>query len=250
MKKAQAQLLLMVVVFAVAAFSFGAYMLGSKAPKIKSIQVYYPFALSNKVDPRETLNVADQVLTEYVFGYHVQRSFKKGIVDVLSSIKIDPLKKTLTFTPNSLIMRSDGTKFEIDSYCQSIKASFSGTLHASFKETLIGFECTKSEVIVRLKEIPVNMNFLFTTPEFSIYEPSKLPISTNNLPPTTGPYFVERLEPTKAILRRNIYYPESLVANKIENVELNWQKVEIKDLDPNKHHLSYHYGFAIDEQAR
>jgi hypothetical protein len=83
----------------------------------------------------------------------------------------------------------------------------------------------------------------------------ELPIQANHLPPTTGPYSLEKIENNKVTFKRNPFYPKKPRANEIERA--SYQSYSsgninefIEDLNPKKDHLIYFFGHLLSEKKQ
>jgi len=157
---------------------------------VKQINIYYPFSMSPEIDPRAIYSVADQVVCEHVYAFHGYESFKLGFSPLASDTTIDREAKKIIIRPRYKMKRSDGTEFTINDICSSLKASFAGTIHAPVASLVTNVLCGSEQIEISLKSIPVNIQHLFTLPDFSLFDPSLLPISKTKLSSTTGAYHI------------------------------------------------------------
>lgn len=230
-----------------------ALQLSSEA-SFKTIDVALPFSFSSQLDPRAILSVGDQVLAEHIFAFHSRESIKSGFSSVLSNVQFEWKKHKISITPVEPIIRSDGKRLIASDVCKSVKSSFANTRHAPFHSLLKSISCADTTITVQLQAIPANMPYLFTLPDFSIFEPDELPISASKLTPTAGPYQLIAFNTRQAMLQRNPNYPSALRANNIEYVNLHWYNTQEIDnhlmhASPEKNHLIYAYGYSATDNA-
>lgn len=219
---------------------------------LSKIDVYYPFSPSEEIDPRQVRSVADQVISEYAFGFYAQESFKKGLIPVLTDVHIDHEQKLITITPKYEIRDSSGHQVSQNDICSALNEFFKGTVHAAVANSLEKIECSDLSVKIHLNYIPINIDALFSATDLSIYNPKKLPISASKLSPSTGPYYIESMSKESAKLRINPYYPKELRANEIDEVNLLWTNTTdptfLKELKPEIHNMLYMFGFQLTKR--
>ncbi len=222
--------------------------------KVKQINAFFPFVFSDKIDPRAVYTVGDQVVSEHLYAFHVSESIRGGFNSIFSDIEFDEAKNIISIRPKYKLSQTDGSEVDIYQICSSLEASLKGTLHAPYGTLLKNIECLagQNKIEINMTGLPANIRYLFTLPDFSIFNRSLLPQTQQKVFPSTGPYRLEKLERSKVVLKRNQHYPEELVANKIETVTLNQYNSGpaidfIKNMDPSSHHLAYFFGYAVDD---
>jgi len=226
--------------------------LKAKSSQIKNLELYFPFGFSDKTDPRAIFTVGDQVLCDHLFAYHIQQNERRGALPVISAVEFDQLNNQIRIKPRYKIKQSDGKEFSPEMVCESLREAFKGTQHAPFDKLLNKIECSSEGVVIYLESVPVNMQALFTLPDFSIYNPLVLPLSSGNISPSTGPYMLTSLTGSRAELKRNIFYPEELTGNSIDDVAINRYKPSdvkqfLRNADPSNQHLLYFFGQTLDQ---
>jgi hypothetical protein len=216
-----------------------------KAP-LASITVYHPFRAYFPMDPRKIYSVGDQVLSEHIFGFHSAQSLKAGFKDVLSEVRFDRTRQQVRIRPKQPILRSDRSEMPLSEVCDAVRSSFEGTQHAPYRSLFRSAQCVDGEVVISLTKIPVNLPFLFTLPDFSLYDRTGLPITENGKTPTSGPYSLEKVDQNGAHLRLNPAYPARLRANEVQEVTLRNYGYGPADFlqraDPDADHLIYMIG--------
>jgi len=225
-----------------------------KIQGMKSIAAYFPFGFSETVDPRKISTVGEQVLAEHIFAFHSTQGRRNGFSAVISDINFDYSKNTIHITPRQNPIKSNGIEMTPKEICEGIIESFSGTHHAEYNSLVRTIECSGSTTIVKLEKIPVNMQALFSLPDFSVFDKSEVPISSINNSPTTGPYSIKTFSSSKVELSRNFFYPKNLISNEIDEVSLNYYPPAevadfIKNADPEKQHLIYFFGSSLVQSS-
>lgn len=243
-----------------AAFSLIAQKLGSFAYNkqneylMKHIQVFVPFTFSESLNPRAIKTVGDQIAAEHLFAFHSREDIRTGFGPSISTVEFSHSDKTVKIKPNHVVRDSNGHIVTLEEMCDSVAASFSGTQHAPYRTLFRSVDCTKTEIKVHLAGIPVNLWFLFTLPDFSIFDPKKIPLSNERHFPSTGPYSLLSWEKEKVLLKKNPYFPNNLVANSAEDVSLNTYKFSQANefaiqASPSTHHLAYFLGSALTSDS-
>lgn len=227
-------------------------LIGCKKASPDSIEAYVPFVFTGSVDPRSILTVGDQIVSEHVFAFHARESIKEGFQPVISRIDFSPDSGRIDVSPLHELKTSDGTPFGLKDMCRGVAESLGGTRHAPYAALVKAVDCLERErkVSVRLSAIPVNMRFLFTVPDFSIFDPAAIPLTPGRLAATTGPYSITAMTRETVELRRNPHYPASLVANTVPTVRLHSYPAAgtaalIDAMRPQSHHMVYLYGYAV-----
>jgi MarR-like DNA-binding transcriptional regulator SgrR of sgrS sRNA len=222
-----------------------------KVMKDQKLEVLLPFTFSNSVDPRKISTVGDQVLSEHLFAFHARESIRDGFKSVFSDVEIDRKKNKIVISPKySLDSYSDESMMDL--VCKSFKESLSMSSHVILKPLVKDIYCSKDKVFVELSQIPVNISYLFTLADYSVFENQKLPILKHEKQYSshTGPYNLFSFSDSKVELRLNSDYPKELRANEIEQVDLssydNSKSEEVfKSLNPDSNHLVYAYGYSL-----
>lgn len=219
---------------------------------MESINAYFPFIFSKTVDPRDVFTVGDQVICEHLFAYHARESVRGGFDSQYSNVDIDFLKKQITVTPVKKLKSYKGQEFSIDDYCNSFKESVSNSHHANIASLIKSVDCQKDRFEIQFQKMPINIKYLFTLPDFSIFNKSELPLEQNSLlvKDTTGPYTYTKFTENQIELQINPNYDNKLRANKVKKVFLNSYASEsttdfVENLDPGKHQLAYLYGHTV-----
>lgn len=223
-----------------------------KNPPPSTIEAYFPFKFTGSVDPRAIYTVSDQIVGEHVFAFHARQSINGGFQPVVSRLDFFPERGRIDIAPLHAIATSDGIPFPLRNICQGVAKSLSGTQHAPYAALVQGVDCLEREgkISIRLSAIPANMRFLFTLPDFSLYNPATVPLTPANLAPTTGPYSIVSMTHEVVELKRNPHYPAALVANTVPAVRLHSYPAVgtgalIDALRPDSHHMIYLYGYAV-----
>jgi hypothetical protein len=223
-----------------------------KNPPPSTIEAYFPFKFTGSVDPRAIYTVSDQIIGEHVFAFHARQSINGGFQPVVSRLDFFPERGRIDIAPLHAIATSDGTPFPLRNICMGVTESLSGTQHAPYAALVQGVDCLEREgkISIRLSAIPANMRFLFTLPDFSIYNPATVPLTPGNLAPTTGPYSIVSMNQEVVELKRNPHYPAALVANTVPAVRLHSYPAIgtgglIDVLSVESHHMIYLYGYAV-----
>jgi hypothetical protein len=246
------------VVLAICSLLIGGLFLGKRMtndPGISTITTYHPYGPIFPMDPRAIDSVGDQVLSEHLFGFHSRASTRDGFAPVLSKVEIARSDKTIRITLQYPLHRSDGTEVSSTDVCNSIRESFQGTSHVPYSSLLGSISCTDRTVSIQLTKIPVNIEFLFTLPDFSIYDKTTLPVTSAGHSPTTGPYVLVSSNSNEVILGRNRFYPPKLVANQIDRVSLRSYSSSdteqfVRKLEPTKDHFAYFFGHVLSEASK
>lgn len=225
---------------------------GCKKIPPASIEAYFPFTFTGSVDPRSILTVGDQIVGEHVFAFHARQTIGGGFQPVISRLDFSIDQGKIDIRPLHAVKTSDGELFPLKDICRSLTASLRGTRHAPYAGLVQGIDCLESEgkLSVRLSAIPANMRFLFTIPDFSIFDAKTVPLTPMNSVPTTGPYSVVSMTRETVELKRNPHYPASLVANTVETVRLHSYPAVgtgglIEAAAPDSQHMIYLYGYAV-----
>jgi hypothetical protein len=223
-------------------------------PNLTKIKAYLPFTFSEEIDPRAIFGVGDQVAAEHLIAFHGRRNLKTGFGDLMSAVSIDSARNTVGLNLKRPIVKSDGAELKFQEICETVSKSLEGTTHAPYAKILRGLKCFESskQIELNFSKIPLNLLFLFTLPDFGIFDSSAMPIKNNAPSAATGPYYLETLEAERVKLRLNPYYPKELLANRVERAELinyspSYTKEFISKMDPDVHHIAYFFGHSIDE---
>lgn len=139
---------------------------------------------------------------------------------------------------------SDGSILSVDDIAESLSQSFRGTSHSDLSNLFLSTAVNGKIIEIKFKNnIPNNMEALFSLPDFFIY-PKNIFTSSRH---STGPYEVVEIDKNLVKLKLNKYYPSSLRANNVENVELHTiASGTMKDFffgrDDNDHLMAYFIG--------
>lgn len=222
----------------------------SHSAELDQINVFIPFTLTTEINPRSVKTVGDQTVSEHVFAFHSREDVRDGYASVVSEVKFNRSEQTILIQPKYPLRTSTGESVTLQQICDSIRTSFEGTQHAPYRSLLKSVDCGSRGAEVKLQSIPVNMEFLFTIPDFSIYQLTQVPITPLRLYPSAGPYQIESLSTKRVDLKRNKYYPAALTANQIEKVriehfEAGAAKEFVGNANPDLHHLTYFQGHSV-----
>jgi hypothetical protein len=225
-----------------------------KKSPINHINAYFPFVFGEKLDPRNIFTVGEQVLSEHVFGFNARTDVRNGFDGVLSEVTFSSESPTVTVKLKQSVKHPDGSLFPFQSFCNGIDTSLKGTRHAPYAAILDSIDCKPDDnsLAIHFKQMPSNIRFLFTLPDFCISEPTKMPMDgLNSAMTATGPYYATDITPDGAKLRINKYYPTSLRANNIETVDLKKYAAGgtsefIANLNPDLHHAAYFFGYSLN----
>jgi hypothetical protein len=219
----------------------------------KELSLYFPFVFSETVDPRHVFTVGDQVLAEHLFAFNARLSAKTGFESFASEVSFMPETSEVAVKPFFQLKRADGTNLDFTHFCNGLESSLRGTQHAPYGSIMEQMRCLPNEnrVVIRFSRIPVNMRFLFTLPDLAIFDPADLPLTATNGARATGPYSLTKLTREHAILSRNKFYPQNLVSNSIDQVDIHRYSASdaprmIQEMTPRTHHAVYFFGYSID----
>lgn len=187
---------------------------------LKSLRALVPFVFSECLKPTEIATVGDQMLCEHLFGFHARIS-RFGFESLLSDVLIDEEKKTVCLTAKHDVKRSDGIVYSARDVCDSLACVLGGSNHFSMSSIVKGVELRDNSVTLIFSEIPRNIRYLLTLPDFCLEDGSAPPLSSSALRPTTGPYSLNHLESRSATLLLNPHYPAGLRANNVPVVRLD-----------------------------
>jgi hypothetical protein len=223
-------------------------------PKIKKIQAYFPFTFANELDPRSIFGVGEQVMAEHLFAFHGRRNQKGTFGDLMSSVQIDRSRNSVVLHIRRSIFRSDGSQLTLEDLCATLAASLEGTRHAPYKDIFQSLTCDKeaSRIEIKFTKIPLNLLFLFTLPDFGIFDSRALPMNLTTKSAATGPYSLELIEPEKVTLKLNPFYPKELLSNEVGHAELiNYKPSQAREfveaMKPETHHLAYFFGQSLEK---
>lgn len=224
---------------------------------LETLRAYFPFTYSEKLDPRSVFSVGEQVQSEYLFASHARTSLKSGFDSVVSEVRFDHQNHIVTIAPRFPVNEANGSSVSMRAICDGVESSLQGTRHAPYASILKRVECDEDakEVRIHFTRIPLNLKFLFTIPDFSIFNPGKLPLSAHVGDTATGPYLLESATSDLVKLRINDNYPKALRSNSVPNAELvrynpSETKSFVAQMDPEVHHAAYFYGQALDREDR
>jgi hypothetical protein len=238
----------------VVGLGFAGYRFITRGPvkNLDSINLYFPFVFSEKIDPRSIFTVGDQVLAEHLFGFHAHISPKAGFEDYTSEVRFLPGRSEVSVHPKFELRRGDGSYLAFKQLCVGLESSLRGTQHAPYHGILDGIDCDEStrKAVIKFKTIPVNLRFLFTLPDFAIFDPIDLPLSAHNGIRSTGPYTLEGLSRDHASLKRNPFYPKELMSNDVDHIEISRysagdSEVLVNQMTPESHHAAYFFGYSL-----
>jgi len=219
--------------------------------------IHVPFVFSPQLDPRAISTVGDQMVSEHVFAFHARESQTQGFGFVFSDVQINNESSEVVLKLRHTVKSSDGTSWSSERICASIRASLEGTAHAPIGDLVRDVRCeTERTIRVQFSKLPVNIRYLFTLSDFSIFDPAQLPLSKSYLPPGNGPYRIKDYDTHQVSLEANPYYPPSLRANSEKLVVIkSYPAAEARAIlksaiasskDP---FLGYFYGYALSDQG-
>ena len=217
--------------------------------------VHVPFVFSNELDPRSISTVGDQMVSEHIFAFHARESQTQGFGSVFSDIQIKEESNEILLRPRFTLKSSDGTVWSKERICSSIRASLKGTAHAPVGDFVEDVRCELDGVIrVKFSILPVNIRYLFTLSDFSIFDVSQLPLSKDRLFPGNGPYRIKQYDTRQVLLEANSFYPSSLKANTVKEVLIkSYPAADAQALfksartSPQDPFLGYFYGYSLSE---
>gem|GEM_PF-1590696 len=219
---------------------------------IQTLEMFVPFTFSDQLNPKQIFTVGDQVVSEHIFALHVRQSMKDGLHPIFSSVDFQNFddRYVLTVTPKHEVIQSDGKKISLDTICKELTKSFQGAHHTPYSTLLLESRCYTNKIELHLKNIPANIKYLLTLPDFAIVEPTRLPLKASSIHPTTGPYYVKEMTSEKVTMKINNHYPKELRANEIENVNINRFSSEtvnklVDNLNAAENHFIYFFGYDI-----
>jgi hypothetical protein len=230
-------------------------IVGTNNSMTDKITAYFPFNFTDPLDPRAVLSVGDQVLSEHVYGAHIRQTMKSGLQPVLSDLIFHDDSTTVEIVPRHEVQFANGTPLSLKEICKAIDASLHSSYHAEYQSILESVQCDEksNRILIKFRSLPVNLRFLFTLPDLSIYSVSHVPVRENSTDWTTGPYKILSRSRTKIELARNPYYPSTLRANNVERVDLvRYSTDESRHLaqsaNPKNQDAIYFYGYALAEE--
>ncbi|MBL6988879.1 MAG: hypothetical protein ISR65_03840 [Bacteriovoracaceae bacterium] len=219
------------------------------------INAYFPFVFSQNVDPRNIITVGDQVICEHLYAFHAKESLRGGFGSVYSDVDIDFEKKVIRVTPSTSVVTSNGRPLGIKDFCSSFEESVFNSHHIVLKPLIKKVRCLEKSFEVHFTDIPINIKYLFTLADFSIFMKDQLPIEKNSktIRDVTGPYRYLEFKEGFIHLTPNPNYKQKLRANSVKDVYLKSYFSEdtnsfINSLDTTKHHLAYLYGYALTKE--
>lgn len=215
---------------------------------MKEMRVLVPFVFSPSIDPRGVHTVGDQLVSEHVYAYHYSASVRSSILPLFSEVIFDKTNNKVIIEVIEDVVDSDGGVMSYEAICLSIKKSLDGTQHTQFGKLVRSIKCEGKTIQIDFKSIPVNLSYWLRSTDFAITDIRKhTPISKNSLKPTTGPYFVTKLEPNIVELNINKNFPEAFRSNSVEKVILqSYAAKDVRSIINNKVDLAYIYGYTID----
>jgi len=224
---------------------------------LDQMEIHTPFVFSQALDPRSISTVGDQMISEHVFGFHARESITDGFGSVFSEVEFDRENQELILVPKFQVRGSDGAIWSVDKICNSIRASLAGTAHAPVGSLVRGVVCSADgKIRVQFEKLPVNIRYLFTLADFSIFDASLLPVTAENLPNTSGPYRIIEYSKNRVLLSPNPHYPDALRANQIARVSINSYPASqsqellqraVQRIDEERF-LAYLYGYTLSEK--
>lgn len=216
------------------------------------IEAWFPFVFSQELDPRSIVTVGDQVASEHLFAFHSRESIRDGFSSVISDVHFDDAEAIMTVRPRHPLKTAGGQALGPKSMCLSFESSLRSASHSMFGSIVKSIECLPDSFRIQFEKIPVNIRYLLTLADFSIFDEKLLPLSSTNLSDTTGPYRPVSVSSREIELRINPDYPESLRANEVPEVRLKAysanstsQTIE-RMLEMRPGPLVYYYGYAVN----
>lgn len=229
--------------------------MGSTEGSVSKLKAYFPFIFNNSIDPTSIFTVGDQVVSEHIFAFAARRSLKEGFISHAADVVVNQLAHEVSVCLNQKLFSADGRPFEFDDLERSIKKSISGTTHAPYSSIVKNVITDQRNKCIRVEytKLPVNLRFLFTLPDFSLFFTSEIPSIEKNASSATGPFSIASFSKERIELKRNPFFPEELVANKFENAELISYSASdsialINKLNPAEDTAAYFYGYSLNRK--
>jgi hypothetical protein len=219
--------------------------------KRNRIEAWFPFVFSQELDPRSITTVGDQVASEHLFAFHSRESIHKGFTSVISEVLFDEDEAVMSVNPQHLLKTSSGRVFGPKNMCSSFESSLRNASHSIFGSLVKKVECLSDSFRVHFTKIPVNIRYLLTLADFSIFDDQSVPISSGRLSDTTGPYLPVSVSSRQIELKLNAEYPATLRANEIPQVSLraysanHTSETIERMLTMKPAPLVYYYGYAV-----
>lgn len=218
---------------------------GCSGKIMNELRLKVPFVFSPTLNHKKVFTVGDQMLTEHVFAYHQNLSWKNGTQSLFSEIHPDYIQNTITIIQRNEIRDHTGKIFNIEELCQSVKTSFEGTLHAQYSSLVKEIICKSNEhkIIITFNKIPNNWQSLFASPDFAITDGKVF----------TGPYYIHSADKKSAHLKTNSFYPKNLRGNSIPDIYIdayaaNETEQVINSLNIEKDHATFLYGHVLSKK--
>lgn len=229
-------------------------MFGTKPGSARNtIEAWFPFVFSQEIDPRSIVTVGDQVASEHLFAFHSRESIRDGFSSVISEVRFNEAEAVMTVRPQHQLKAADGNILGPKRLCVSFESSLRSASHSIVGSLIEKIECHSDSFRVHFTKLPVNIRYLLTLADFSIFDDELLPISSTHIAPTTGPYTPVSVSSRKIDLKINPNYPSSLRANEIPEVQLKSysatdtsQTIE-RMLASKPAPLVYFYGYALSK---
>lgn len=218
------------------------------------LKVLLPFVFTPAIDPRSVVTVGDQVVSEHVFAFHLRESLRKGMAGVASEVFFDRARSRILLKRARELFRANGQAFSQQDTCSALKASLRGTSHAPIAPLVQEVHCEPETITVQFSQLPVNIQYLFTLSDFSLFDPGLLPLRSGaDSRAATGPYSLLTLSESEVKLKRNPFYPRELTANAVDSVTLQSYPASktpsvIAEALKQRTPLAYLYGYAANEE--
>ena len=182
----------------------------NQTSKREKLNFKVPFVFSNKIDPKNTFTVGDQLIAEHIYAFLANSSSTKGAIPLFSEIRIDNNSIHLNIIHKPL--SKDGKELNYLEICENIKKSINGTQHSNYKDLLKDIKCHDQTITLSFKKLPYNILELLMSTDFAITK------MQNEQYIETGPYYIDYISNKMVSLKLNPNYPKHLRANEIKNV--------------------------------
>lgn len=220
--------------------------------KADIINAYFPFRFRSSLDPRSIFAVGEQVMAEYIFAFHAKTGQKTGFQNLMSKVSLNESSNRVQIEIEAPIYANNGKEIPFQGICEGIKSSLNGTRHASYSSILKRVDCRPAERIIDISftKIPINLKFLLTLPDFSIFAPEELPLNLEKQGTSAGPYRLSSVTSERVTLEANKFYPNKLRANQLDAELLRYSpdntREFIQAMRPETHHSAYFFGHALE----
>lgn len=219
----------------------------------KSNQMIFkiPFVFSNKINPKETYTVGDQLVSEHIFGFWASSSTSKGLNSIFGDIKVLTQEKKVVIQILSFPKDESGQLITINEIKENIEDSLKGTQHSFYQNFLEEISIRENTIEIEFYKIPYNIKELLASADYAITK--KLTKTHSNFTDfmQTGPYSIGQLSKMRVELKINPNYPSKLRANTASNIIFEGYPAQSthelisSDLQQNKIDGAYLYGHTV-----